>query len=164
MQEGDFVESRTEMEELLREEVLGYFGLVDEGQPYVVPLNYTYLDGRILFHGAFTGRKMDCIRANPKACFTVARQTASVRKHGEGDPCHVDSDSVICYGVARIVDDLEERQTVLNEFNERYRRDANGISRESAEQCAAVEIHIEEMSGRREREKERTYWRFAFKQ
>jgi nitroimidazol reductase NimA-like FMN-containing flavoprotein (pyridoxamine 5'-phosphate oxidase superfamily) len=163
MQEGYFVESRAEMEELLREEVIGYLGLVDKGQPYVVPLNYTYVDGRILFHGAFTGKKMDCMRANSQVCFTVARQSSEVREHAEGDPCHVDSDSVICYGVARIVEDVEERKAVLDEFNERYRPDAMGISLERVEDCSAVEIRIGEMTGRRERERERTYWRYAFR-
>jgi nitroimidazol reductase NimA-like FMN-containing flavoprotein (pyridoxamine 5'-phosphate oxidase superfamily) len=158
----EFVESREEMEELLREEGLGYLGLSDNGRPYVVPLNYAYVDGRILFHGSFTGKKVDFLKANPQVCFTVARQSAEVRRHGEGDPCHVDSDSVICYGVARVIEELEERQAVLDEFNYCFRPDADAISLESALKCSAVEITLAEMTGRREREGERIYWRHTF--
>jgi len=40
MQSRDFNESRQEMEELLREETIGYLGLSMDDAPYVVPLNY----------------------------------------------------------------------------------------------------------------------------
>jgi len=162
MEKIEFVESRKEMEELLRAEVIGYLGLSDNGRPYVVPLNYAYVDGRILFHGSFTGKKMDCLKANPQVCFTVAWQSPGVRRHGEGDPCHVDSDSVICYGVARVIDEPEERKAVLDEFNYCFRPNADAISLESALKCSAVEITIAEMTGRREREGERIYWRHTF--
>ena len=39
MDEPVFIDSRDEMEQILREEEVGYLGLADEGQPYVVPLN-----------------------------------------------------------------------------------------------------------------------------
>ncbi len=162
MTSRSFVESRDEMETLLREETVGYLGLSMDGQPYVVPLNYAYVEGKIYFHCALTGKKLDCIRANPQVCFTVARQTGRVRDHEGQDPCHVDSDSVICTGVARIIETLEERQSVLDAFNRRFRPDAEPISLERATRCGAVEIAVTEMTGRRERERERTDWRYRF--
>ena len=158
----EFKVSRTEMEQILREETIGYLGLSVDGQAYVVPLNYGYVDGRILFHCALTGKKLDYMRANPQVCFTVGRQSGEVRRHAEGDPCHIDSDSVICYGRARIVEDVEERKAVLDAFNHVFRPEAEAISLESAANCCAVEIAISEMTGRRERERARTYWRYSF--
>jgi nitroimidazol reductase NimA-like FMN-containing flavoprotein (pyridoxamine 5'-phosphate oxidase superfamily) len=102
----EFIESRDEMEQLLREETFGTLGLTKDGMPYVVPLNYSYGDGTILFHCSPSGKKLDCIRANPQVCFSVGRQSGQVQRHAGGDPCHVDSESVICYGTARIPDDL----------------------------------------------------------
>ena len=162
MASRDFIESREEMEEILREEEVGYLGVSVDGTPYVGPLNYAYVDGRVLFHCALTGKKLDGIRAHPEVCFTVGRQTGEVRRHAESDVCHVDSDSVICYGTARVIDDLEERTEVLNAFNRRYRPDAEGISSKQVQNCGAVEIRIEEMTGRREREQQRTYWQYTF--
>jgi hypothetical protein len=160
----EFEVSRVEMEQILKEETIGYFGLSVDGQPYVVPLNYGYVGGRILFHCAWTGKKLDYLRANPQVCFTVGRQSGRVRRHAAGDPCHIDSESVICYGQARIVEDLEERKAVLDTFNHCFRPDAEEISLESAANCCAVEIAITEMTGRRERERGRTYWRYTFEQ
>ena len=162
MSADEFIESRDEMEQFLREETIGYLGLSKDGKPYVVPINYAYVDGRILFHCAMEGRKLDYLKANPDVCFAVGRQTGEVRRHAEGDPCHPDSDSVICYGRARIVEDLEERKRLLDDFNRSYRPDADGISLNAASKCGAVEIRISEMTGRREREEKRTYWRHCF--
>jgi hypothetical protein len=156
-----FIDSREEMEQILQEEVLGYLGLEGDGQPYVVPLNYAYAAGKILFHCALTGQKLDAIRRDPDVCFTVGRQIGEVRDH-TGAPCHVDRDSVVCYGRARLLDDLTERAGALNAFNRHYRPEAPDIPRERVEQCMAVEITIAEMTGRRERDRHRTYWRAAF--
>jgi nitroimidazol reductase NimA-like FMN-containing flavoprotein (pyridoxamine 5'-phosphate oxidase superfamily) len=162
MIETDFIESREEMEEILREGVMGCLGLSQEGKPYVVPLNYGYLDGKIFFHCALEGKKLDYIKKTPNVCFTVARQSGEVRRHEGGDPCHVDNESVICYGTARIIEELEERKTALNIFNRCFRPDAKEITSEAAIKCAAVEIAISEMTGRREWAGKRTYWRYTF--
>lgn len=160
----EFIESRHEMEKLLCEEVIGYLGLSMDGKPYVVPLNYGYVDGKILFHCALTGKKMDYLRANPRVCFTVARQSGEVHRHAEGNPCHIDSEGVICYGTARVIEEPEERKATLNTFNRCFDPEAKEISLERALGCAAVEITISEMTGRRERQRDRkrTYWRYTF--
>jgi uncharacterized protein len=161
MASKEFVQSRVEMEEVLRREAWGCLGVCTaDGHPYVVPINYAYVDGKVLFHCALEGKKLDCIRANPGVCFTVARQPGAVREHPGGAPCHVDNDSVICYGEARIVVDLQERVEVLNRFNRVFRPEAKDLSLERAAGCAAVEISIREMTGRRERDGQRTMWRY----
>ena len=162
MEEQGFIESREEMEKFLREEEIGYLGLSLDGNPYVVPLNYHYGDGKIFFHCGFRGKKFDYMKSNPQVCFTVARQPGWVREHAGGDPCHVDSDSVICYGKARVLEDIDERKIALNAFNRRFRPDAANIPQERVMNCCAVEIKVSEMTGRQEREKKRTYWRYTF--
>lgn len=161
MEEPGFIDCRDEMEQILREEEVGYLGLAVEGQPYVVPLNYAYAGGRILFHCALTGQKLDAIRRNPHVCFTVGRQTGTVRDH-TGAPCHLDSDSVVCYGRARLLTDLSERAAALNAFNRRYRPAAADLPGERVAECMAVEIAVTVMTGRRERDRQRTYWRAIF--
>jgi len=158
-----FIESREEIEEILKQETIGYLGLSTDGMPYVVPLNYGYIEGKVIFHCGLTGKKLDYLKANPRVCFTVGRQSGEVRRHGTGDPCHVDSDSVICYGEARVIENLEQRKAALDTFNRCYQEDAEEISLEEASECYAVEIEISEMTGRQEREQKCTYWRYGFK-
>ena len=165
MPKHEFIDSRDEMERFLREEGLGYLGLTVDGKPYVVPLNYSYEDGKIVFHCALVGKKMDAIRANPNVCVAVATQAGAVRRHpeGQGDVCHVDSDSVICYGTARVLDDPEERAAALNAFNRSFRPGAEDVPMERVMKCCVVEITVSEMTGRRERARKRTLWRHVFK-
>jgi nitroimidazol reductase NimA-like FMN-containing flavoprotein (pyridoxamine 5'-phosphate oxidase superfamily) len=162
MEEQGFIESRDEMERLLREEEIGYLGLSLNGKPYVVPLNYHSAGGKIWFHCGFKGKKLDYLKGNPEVCFVVASQAGWVREHADGNPCHVDSDSVICYGKARVLDDMDEREVALNAFNRRFRSDAADIAQERVKNCCVVEIAISEMTGRQERERKRTCWRHSF--
>ena len=138
------------MEQILREETIGYLGLAMDGRPYVVPLNYGYLEGKILFHCAWTGQKLDYLRANPQECFAVGRQTGEISRHAGGNPCHVDSGSALCYGTAHILNDPEEHRQALNDFQRCFRPETAEITPEAAADCCAVEIAITEMTGRRE--------------
>ena len=156
-------DSRRALETLLTEERVGYLGLSDRGQPYVVPLTYGYAAGRILFHGAPAGRKLDCIRSNPRVCFTVARQLGEVVPHPQGAVCHVHSDSVICYGRARILDDIEERRRALTTFNRCLQPDARELTSDEVAKCSAVEITVAEMTGREERDSKCTYRKHEFR-
>ena len=162
MSPREYIESREVIEEILSDEAIGYLGLSLGGQPYVVPLNYHYSDGRILFHCALTGQKLDCIRANPAVCFTVGRQTGDVRRHMGDETCHPDSDGVICLGSARIVEDVAERKRILDEFNRGFTPSAKEISLKAAKGCAAVEITINEMTARCESAKKITFYRHRF--
>jgi nitroimidazol reductase NimA-like FMN-containing flavoprotein (pyridoxamine 5'-phosphate oxidase superfamily) len=153
-----FVESRKEMEKILTEEHIGYLGLSKDGKPYVVPVTFGYANGRILFHCSLAGKKLDYIKANPQVCFTVARHFGEMVPHPQGASCHAESDSVICYGMARIVADAEERRKILNIFNHCLQPKAKEITQDEVATCSAVEIKVTEMTGREERNSNCVYW------
>ena len=46
----------------------------DEGYPYAVPVSYVYADGKIYFHSAMKGHKVDAIVRNEKVSFCVVEQ------------------------------------------------------------------------------------------
>lgn len=57
----------------------------DGGYPYAMPINYVYdADaGKIYFHGAKAGHKVDALRACGKVCFTVyGNETVKRRSMG----------------------------------------------------------------------------------
>ena len=66
-----WIEDKTTLEEILREEFVGWLGLCGPDGPYGVPLSYAYSNGKILFHCSPVGMKLDCIRENPRVCFAV---------------------------------------------------------------------------------------------
>jgi nitroimidazol reductase NimA-like FMN-containing flavoprotein (pyridoxamine 5'-phosphate oxidase superfamily) len=154
-----FLSSIREMEKLLSEERVGYLGICAGNRPYVILLTYGYAEGKIIFHGAVQVRKLDMIRENPNVCFTVSRHFGEMAPHPQGARCHVNSDSVICCGKARVVDDIRERRRILNVFNRRLQPDAGEVTEENVRRCSAVEITVEEMTGRTEWDSKCTYWR-----
>jgi nitroimidazol reductase NimA-like FMN-containing flavoprotein (pyridoxamine 5'-phosphate oxidase superfamily) len=165
MSSKKIIKSCEEMEKILRKETMGFLGLCMDGMPYVVPLTYGYVKGKILFHCALTGKKLDYIKANPQVCFAVGRQSGKVCRHPQGARCPVDTDSVICYGKARIIEDTEERWEILNRFNRHLQPDAEEIPVEAISRCYAIEIKITKMTGRQQRKGIKwTFWEYAFQQ
>ena len=65
-----------ESKRILREATNGVLSLSDyDERPYGVPMSFIYDGNRsIYFHCALSGRKIECIKHNPNACFTVIAQ------------------------------------------------------------------------------------------
>lgn len=51
---------------------LGHLGCFDQGEPYVVPINYLVADGCLYSH-SLPGRKIQALRKHPRACLQVER-------------------------------------------------------------------------------------------
>jgi nitroimidazol reductase NimA-like FMN-containing flavoprotein (pyridoxamine 5'-phosphate oxidase superfamily) len=62
--------SESEARDLIADGRIGRLGCVDNGEPYVVPINYVFEDGSIYSH-SLPGRKIDVLHAHPRACLQV---------------------------------------------------------------------------------------------
>ena len=93
---------------------VGRMGTIGEdGYPVIKPLNFAYRDGRIYFHSALKGEKIEDIRRDNRVCFEVDLPIAYVK--GIESPCKSEYlyQSVIINGRAVIVEDREERISAL---------------------------------------------------
>lgn len=146
------IKDRDEMERLLREAKIGRLGTCVDGEPYVVPLSFSYHDSRIVFHCARKGKKLDNIARNPRVCFEVdTGEVISAEK-----PCafSVRYRSVIAYGTARIYTDSAKVVEALRLIVDKYAAKdlSNQITEEDVlryENLAVVEITIDEMTGKK---------------
>ena len=59
-----------QIEEVLKENVLGRIGCNDGKKTYVVPINYAY-DGKFIIAHSVMGMKIEIMRKNPHVCFEV---------------------------------------------------------------------------------------------
>jgi len=73
--------------------------LGDDDYPYAVPVNYVYYKGKIYFHSAKSGHKMDAISKHPKVSFVVTDQDTIVSEEYTSY-----FRSVIAFGRARITE------------------------------------------------------------
>ena len=62
--------NETEARSLIAAGKIGRLGCVDNGEPYVVPINYVFEDMSIYSH-SLPGRKIEALRAHPRACLQV---------------------------------------------------------------------------------------------
>ena len=67
--------------ELLASCEYGTLCLSDEKTPYGVPLNFSWWEEGIVFHGAKEGKKVELITRNPKAYFSVVKPYAFIPSH-----------------------------------------------------------------------------------
>lgn len=91
-------------------------GFVDEGQVYIVPLSFGYIQekGRYIFyfHGAKEGKKLDLIRENPNVGFEM--DTAFQLKRADVACKHsAYFKSIIGHGKISIVEEQQEKRVGL---------------------------------------------------
>lgn len=119
----------------------------DDGYPYAVPLSYAFRDGRLFFHCAASGHKIDAVRQCGKASFCVIDQDHVVP--GEYTTYFR---SVIAFGRIRILEDDGEKRRAIETLAGRYMPDdAAGrtaeIEKEFKRLCM-LELAIEHMTGK----------------
>ena len=102
---------KKEMDLLLAKMRVGHLATVDsDGSPYIVPLDYRYVDGVIYFHGATKGQKIENIRINPKVSFEVTSiDPAESRLRSYGSAVGRRWECVVIRGRAEHVTDQAER-------------------------------------------------------
>lgn len=107
------------IDEFLNVSKTGYLGLADDSYPYVVPLNYVWMDGTIYFHGASEGRKVDILEKNPQACFTVSADFGTMT---HPVPAKTDTAfmSVMIFGQAEKVENLDESVQAMQKMLDKY--------------------------------------------
>jgi len=137
-------------DQLLKQAQVGRLATCSGEQPYIVPISFVYENGRIIFHGARTGKKMDNIAANSQVSFEVDESEFVP----DDDPCrlHWKFRSVVASGRARVLEDPDEIVSALQLLVEKYAPGKGSlISRERTESydnLALVEITVEELTER----------------
>jgi hypothetical protein len=60
----------TQIDQILRSQIVGHLGCAAEGRIYVTPMSYVY-DGESIYGHAVEGIKLRLMRTNPQVCFQV---------------------------------------------------------------------------------------------
>ncbi len=93
---------------ILKEGTSGVLALSgDDGYPYAVPISYVYEGGKLWFHCAKSGHKLDAIRREPKASFCVTAQDKVVPEEYT-----TYFRSVIAFGTIRVLEGEEMRPAI----------------------------------------------------
>jgi len=93
--------SETEIESLLKKQVIGRIACHADGAIYIVPTNYVYDGTHIISHSA-AGKKIEMMRKNPEVCFEVEEIQSIFRWQ-----------TVIAWGKFEEITNQEERERAM---------------------------------------------------
>lgn len=136
---------------ILKEEKRGILSMHGEdGYPYGIPMDHWYNpeNGKLYFHCAKTGHKLDAIRKNDKVSYCVYDQ--GFRKDGDW-ALNIRSVVVFCW--ARIVDDTEDelRRKIAVGLCRKFTDDEDFLQKELANampRAAFLELTPDHMTGK----------------
>ena len=150
MPTNENIMSQAEIRELLQDAEIGRLGLSGRDYPYIVPVNFSFVNGKIYFHGSFEGEKLALIKRNDRVCFEV--DTGQVIPPGKPGDCSYSYRSVIVYGVARLLEKNETKafmDAAKGLFEKYATSHVPELSEELIRKTQMVEISIHEVTGKK---------------
>jgi len=134
--------------EILQKTENGVLALLgDEEYPYAVPLNHVMMDGKLYFHCAVKGHKVDAIKRCSKASYCVVAED-------EVDAQNLSTRfrSVIAFGQVRMVEEMQTKKRALQAIAERFAPDNMAAAMkeidDSLSATGIIELTIEHLSGK----------------
>ena len=125
----------------------------DDGYPFAIPVNYFYdrEQGKIYFHGAKAGQKVDALKKSDKVCFTVYGN-----EHFEPGDWAPYVQSTVAFGRCRLIEDAAATEKRVRELALKYYPGPEEVEAEIAKDIKGVqlyEITIEHLTGKQVHEK-----------
>lgn len=120
----------------------------DDGYPYGIPLDHWYCekDGKLYFHGAKEGKKIDSILKNDKVSYVVMDE--GFRKDGEWA---LNIKSVIIFGRIRPVTDKDKAKEICTALCRKFTDDEEYLQKElrsALPRVQCLELIPEHMTGK----------------
>lgn len=140
--------SQEESIAILQKATAGTLALLgDDGYPYAVPISYVYNEGKLYFHSALNGHKVDAIRKYDKASFCVIEQDDV-----QPEKYTTFFRSVIAFGRIHIVEDEKEKLEIVRMLGNRYNPNQDDALQKEIEsglsRLLAIRLDIEHLTGK----------------
>ncbi len=135
-----------EIEQIIREATVCHLGLVDNDEPYVVPVNFGYEQNALYFHSALEGRKVALIKKSNKVCFEIDTDVEIGKT--DSSNCSVRYKSVIGTGRAYILENNEEKARGLKSIMRQCAGGEYSFSEEKLDTVLVIRIDIESITGK----------------
>ncbi len=141
--------SEAECIRILKEQPRGVLSLIgDDGYPYGIPLDHWYCedDGKLYFHGAKEGHKIDAIASCDKVSYCVMDE--GFRKEGEWA---LNINSVIVFGRISLVTDPEKAKLICTNITRKFTDDEEYLAHElehAFPRVQCLELTLEHMTGK----------------
>ena len=132
---------------IIRSSQVCRLGLSDGNNPYIVPLCFGYKEKTLYFHSAQEGKKIEILKKNPNVCFEFDQNSEVVQAE---KPCSwgVKYQSIIGYGKAIFLENLEEKREALNIIMSQYSNENYEFQVPAIRKTSVFIVVINQMTGK----------------
>ena len=141
------INSGAAIEDVVRKSLVCRIALSDENRPYVVPLCFGYRDNTLYFHSSPEGKKIEILAKNNNVCFEFDVDHEVVQDN-KACKWSIKYRSVIGFGKASFVHDLEEKRRGLDAIMEHYSGRSFDYLEAALENTVIIKVEIETMTGK----------------
>ena len=141
------ITDKSAIEAIINTSLVCRLALSDGDQPYIVPLSFGYQDRTLYFHSALEGKKIDIIKINNRICFEFDVNTEIIEAE-KACKWGMKYQSVIGFGRAVLVENIQEKQKALNIIMNHYSNRTFQFPDKAIEKIAVIKIEIESMTGK----------------
>lgn len=154
-----FIENREEINEIIGACKTCFLAMSDNGQPYILPMNFALEDNCVILHSAPSGRMWETIKSNPKVCINwtlgedLAWQDVQV-----GCSYRVKSNSVLVEGEVEFVEDFDEKYRCLELLMGQYSNREFKFGTPAVKNVGILKVHIKNITAKEFGAKAVTPW------
>ena len=135
------------IEDIIRRSLVCRIAMSYNGIPYIIPLCFGYKDRVLYFHSARDGKKINILKENNNVCFEIEIDQEIIPAN---EPCKwgMKYRSVIGFGKAMIIEDIESKKTSLGLIMNQYSKNSFEYSIEALNETVIIKVEIDQMTGK----------------
>jgi len=122
------IKNKTIINEVLNNAEYGTLAICNNNKPYSLPINFVELNNEIYFHGSKKGRKIDILKNNQFASFSVVESYSMIQSYFSSNdelacPATQFFKSIIIDGEIKFVENYDEKVKVLSELMKKLQKE-----------------------------------------
>ncbi len=145
-----FITDKAEIESIINQCDICFVGLTEiDGTPYVIPMNFGYLDGDIILHSAPEGKHIGLLEHSNRICVTFCSDRKLAYQHPDVACSYsMTSKSVVCKGSVSFIEDLEEKENALNSMMQKFTKKEFKYSAPALRNVKVWRVSVDEMTSK----------------
>ncbi|NDP21247.1 MAG: pyridoxamine 5'-phosphate oxidase family protein [Paludibacter sp.] len=144
------VTDKKEIESIINQCDICFVGFTEaDGTPYVIPMNFGYENGEIILHSAPEGKHIHLLELSNRICVTFCSERKLVYQHPDVACSYsMTSKSVVCKGSVTFIEDITEKEKIMNQFMKNYSDRPFKFSKPALMNVKVWRVKVDEMTSK----------------
>lgn len=145
-----FIESRTEIDELIKSCNICFVAMSENDTPYVLPMNFALEGDVVILHSAQSGRMWETLKKNPKVCIGWNKgEELAWQNERVGCSYRMQSQSALVEGTVEFIDDYDEKERCLHLLMAQYSNLDFRFNAPAVNNVGVIKVHIGKITAKK---------------